>query len=252
MNGYSSFDYLCNEPFLINGIGSIRCPTLRDIRRLTYLQFCFYLNMLSASTEDSAKLCVPETESCNHQEGNTKSLYGLLLYENPQLLLGILHFFLSDSIEFDRDTSSFLTFSQDREGNKHFNGHIGSDNFNLFCDAVLCIMGIQKPEDRELKFKNKHAAKLYEKLKNNPLSKKKKQDADYSLDNMVRKFCTHNKSGINILNVWDMTYYQFISMFGEYQNARQCDFNDMMAANTFSYKKSSDYKPLDYMRNTDA
>lgn len=65
---------------------------------------------------------------------------------------------------------------------------------------------------------------------------------------MIKKYCTHNKVGINILNVWDMTYYQFMQMFNEYCNGRQCDFNDLMAANTFSYKKSTDYNPLEYIK----
>ena len=61
---------------------------------------------------------------------------------------------------------------------------------------------------------------------------------------MIKKYCTHNKVGINILNVWDMTYYQFMHMFNEYCNGRQCDYSDMIAANTFSYKEASDYKQM--------
>ena len=55
-------------------------------------------------------------------------------------------------------------------------------------------MVIQKSEDREPKFKNKHAAKLYEKLKNKPLSKKKKQDADY-ISEFDRQMAKYLKGG---------------------------------------------------------
>ena len=72
-------------------------------------------------------------------------------------------------------------------------------------------------------------------------------DDDYTLSNMIVKYCTHNKVGINILNVWDMTYYQFMKMFLEYRMGRQADINDMMAANSFSFKNSKDYKPMEYM-----
>ena len=41
-----------------------------------------------------------------------------------------------------------------------------------------------------------------------------------------------------------MTFYQFNTMFAEYNIGRQMDFNDAMASNTFSYKESSDYKPM--------
>ena len=54
-------------------------------------------------------------------------------------------------------------------------------------------------------------------------------------------------NGINILNVWDMTYYQFMKMFLEYRMGRQADINDMMAANSFSFKNSKDYNPMEYM-----
>ena len=49
------------------------------------------------------------------------------------------------------------------------------------------------------------------------------------------------------MNVWDMTYYQFMKMFLEYRMGRQADINDMMAANSFSFKNSKDYKPMEYM-----
>ena len=47
--------------------------------------------------------------------------------------------------------------------------------------------------------------------------------------------------------VWDMTYYQFTKMFLEYRMGRQADINDMIAANSFSFKNSKDYKPMEYM-----
>lgn len=45
-----------------------------------------------------------------------------------------------------------------------------------------------------------------------------------------------------------MTYFQFITMFGEYCKGRQCDISDAIAANSFSYKKSSEYRPMEYMK----
>ena len=89
---------------------------------------------------------------------------------------------------------------------------------------------------------------MYEQFKQHAQKQKKESDENFAFDNMIKKYCTHNKVGINILNVWDMTYYQFVTMFKEYGNGRQHDFSDMMAANTFSYKKSTDYKAMDYMK----
>lgn len=241
MNPYTTFDYLCNEPYFLNGIGTVRCPTLRDIRRTTYQLFSFYLNLLTITPQDYQKLCgITATE-------NT-SLYQLLLYGTPQLLTGLLSFFLTDSFSFDKASGSFLIYTQDNTQSKQPVGHIGNDNFDALREELLAILGLRRPADQTPRFKNNSAKKLFEKMQKHSQKQNKKQDENYTLENMILKYCTHNKSGINILNVWDMTYYQFITMFGEYCNGRQCDFNDMMAANTFSYKNSTDYKPLNYMQ----
>lgn len=174
--------------------------------------------------------------------------YNLLLYNNINLLFSALSFFVDDAFEFDKESLSFITYHI-VDGEKQVIGHIGNDNFEQFRTEVKHILGLVNQEDeQEQKFKNNTAKKLFEKMRKHAKEQKKKQDENYTLDNMVKKYCTHNKVGINILNVWDMTYYQFITMFNEYRNGRQCDFNDMMAANTFSYKNSTDYKPLDYMK----
>lgn len=241
MDIYTSFDYLCNEPYYLSGIGNVKCPTLRDIRKITYQVFCFYLSLLSASQQEYCSL---------YGDSKTVKLspYELLLYSNPQLLVGLLSFFLTVIPEFDSATASFIIYSLDNDGSRIKTGHIGSDNFDAFREKLQYIMGIRKTDEEGSRFKNDCAKRLFEKMQEGSRQRQKRQDENYTLDNMILKYCTHNKAGINILNVWDMTYYQFIHMFGEYCNGRQCDFNDLMAANTFSYKKSTDYKPLDYMQ----
>lgn len=241
MNMYASFDYLCNEPFYLNGIGHAVCPTLRDIRKITYQLFSLYLSLLSMSREEYLRLYgLPE--SCDD------SLYHLLLYGNTQLLFGILSFFLTGQLEFEKETGCFAIYETADGGGQTLAGHIGEDNFEEFRLEMQHILGIKKPEETGPKFKNSLAQNLFQKMQTHTEQLKQKADKNFELDNMVRKYCTNNKVGISILNVWDMTYYQFTCMFAEYCNARQCDFNDNMAANTFSYKKSSDYQPMEYMK----
>lgn len=247
---YSSFDYLCNESFYIDGIGNIRCPTLRDIRKITYKLFMVYLEMLSLNHEEYLKVSdlYDKYNDLNESDKDKNSLFYLLLYGNPDLLFGMISFFVVGGIKFNKETYQFDIFKIENEINEPI-GHIGNHNFENFRLQVQLILGISDAQEKEPRTKNTLAKEMYEKFqKHNAKQKNKKNDENYTLDNMIRKYCTHNKVGINITNVWDMTYYQFISMFSEYCNARQCDFNDMMAVNTFSYKKSSDYKPMDYMK----
>lgn len=240
MNMYSSFDYLCNEPFYLDGIGHAVCPTLRDIRTITYQIFSLYLNTIAMSREEYLRLYgLPDPGGISY--------FHLLLHGNTGLLFGMLSFFLSGRLEYVEENGTFAVY-ETVNGQDTLTGHIGEESFESFRQEMQHILGIKKTEDSEPKFKNGLAEKLFQKLQKHNETQKKESDRNFELDNMIRKYCTNNKVGISILNVWDMTYYQFTCMFAEYCNARQCDFNDRMAAHTFSYKKSSDYQPMEYMK----
>lgn len=247
MSGYSAFDYLCDEPFAIPGIGHVNCPTLRNIRHITYRIFSLYLNLLNMSYEDY--LLLPGADRLPAGQTDTPSdagsLFSLLLSESPSLLLEMFNFFLTEGVLFDDASQSFLTYDSSETGEPLISGCIGIHNFDSFRKDVMQILGIHKPSAREGKCKSKKARELLQKIEQakKSLSREAKKDSAFTLDNMVKKYCTHNKVGINILNVWDMTFRQFQEMFQEYQFARQADYHDSLAANTFSYKEVSDYKP---------
>lgn len=249
MDTYSSYDYLCNEPFYIDGIGNVKCPTLRDIRKITYNLFLVYINTISLNLNEYLKSygLLEKYNELSPSEQEKNSLFNLLLYGNTELLFGLLTFFIVDEVRFNESELRFDVY-RDIDNSKQIIGYLDSDNYDNFTKELQSILGIIKPEEKKPVFKNSLAQKMFNKLQQYTQEQKKKTDTNYTFDNMIMKYCTHNKVGINILNVWDMTYYQFVNMFSEYGKARECDFNDMMAANTFSYKKSSDYKPMEYMK----
>lgn len=239
---YSSFDYLCNEPFYLQDIGYVKCPTLRDIRKKGYLFFKIMLTMLFSSKEE----LLEQYEGALGDSFQNTSKFDFLISMDPNMLQETLAFLICHNVEFTDGT--YIVSEMDEENQKVLCGYINHDNFDFFCDEIQKILGMKQESNSELKFKNSLAQKMFDKLQKHKKGQKQNYDENYELDNMIKKYCTHNKVGINILNVWDMTYYQFMAMFNEYCNGRQCDFNDMMAANTFQYKKSTDYKPLDYMK----
>lgn len=256
MSHYSPSDYLCNEPFYVDGIGHIKCPTLRDIRKVTYQVFTLYLNTVAMTADDFLNLCRAGTQQTQagmpqndtpRKEPAELTMYELLLSSSPQLLYGILDFFLTGAVSFNQESNTFDIYETDQE-QPRLTGHIHKDNYEAFTAELLCILGLKDSEEKIPRFKNKTAKRMYEKMQRHSTQGKKQSDENFGLDNLIRKYCTHNKVGINILNVWEMTYYQFHTMFNEYCSGRQYDINDMMAANTFSYKKSSDYKAMDYMK----
>lgn len=247
MTPYTDFDYLCNEPFYVPNIGNLKCPTLKDIRKITYNIFVLYVNIISSTLEDYLKLCGIEEQYGTLSEGekDKQSLFYLLLYGNTNVLTGLLSFFIVDEVLFDKNNLSFIVCYGEGENKKQI-GCINNDNFDEFRNEVLKILGMKQIETKKPKYKTERARLLAEKIKKAKaqLPKTASYNENMSLDNMIKKYCTHNKVGINILNVWDMTYYQFIHMFNEYCNGRQCDYSDMIAANTFSYKEASDYKSM--------
>lgn len=251
MSEYTEFDFLCNEPFYIKGIGNIKPPTLRDIRQISYTMFSAFLNLLTITKDkyiDSVGLKEIYDNLSNEEKADT-SLYKLIISNDmySNLFINMLHFFITDKLEYNQVSDSFDVYILNNNGEKVIVGNINEKTFDIFRESICSILNVKIETKENQKFKNKMAEKLFLKMKH---SKKPKntQDENFSLDNMIIKYCTHNKVGINILNVWDMTYYQFTKMFYEYCNGRKYDFNDMMAANTLSYKKHSDYNPMDYMK----
>lgn len=250
MNLYSDYDYLCNEPFFLEGIGHVKCPTLREIRQIHYSIFSIYVNILSMNLQDYLEFD-EISKAYNHlteAEQASITFFDTLLLSEPQLLYSILRFFFIDPVEYDARHHSFQVLYQDEPATAGQTGVIDRTNFDDFRSFLKQILGIARAEETAQKFKNDYAEKIYQKMQAHKRQEEAKQDSNLTLDNMIRKYCTHNKVGVNILNVWDMTYYQFIVMFNEYRNGRQYDYYDQMAANTFSYTKSSEYKPMDYMK----
>lgn len=252
MEIYDDFDYLCNEHYFIPNIGTIKNPTLRDIRKLTHKLFTMYVNICAMSLYDYLDQfgLREKYEKLSMEEKEKSNLYNLLLCGNTQILFGVISFFIEDNVRFDDNDMSFHVFSEEidstGESKKTEVGIINENNFDIFRNEVLKILGLKQIETKKLKYKTERARLLAEKIAKakSQLQKSSNQDENSSFDNMIKKYCTHNKVGINILNVWGMTFYQFNTMFSEYNVGRQMDFNDLMAANSFKFKESSDYKPM--------
>ena len=164
----------------------------------------------------------------------------------PQLLFQYIRVFIAnDEVRFLERSGAFEIVDL-TDGGEQTAGRIDGRNFDRFRESVASVLGLKKPVDKPVRFKSERARKLMEKIRNNK-SSVKKQDEAYEFDNMVLKYCTHNKVGINLLNVGGLTYYQFIRLFYEYIHARQSDYGDALAANTFSYKDPKDYSPMQWI-----
>lgn len=244
---YSDFDYLCNEPYYIEGIGNVKNPTLRDIRKITYGMFSAFISMCKVTKDDFLREynLSEQYDALSETEKEYNSVYYLLLYSSPDTLFSFVEFFINDSVDFNNEDNSFVIYKNNGTGEKkNAIGKINNDNFDIFRNSILLELGLKPIETKPIKYKTERARKLAEKIAKAKamLVAPSKVDANMSLENRIRKYCTYNKVGINILTVWDMTFYQFNEMFSEYANSRQVTLNDDMAGNSFQFKNTKDYK----------
>ena len=82
MKGYSDYDYLCDEPYFYEGIGHVKCPTLRDIRRITYGQFNIFLSYISITRKQFLETfgLTEKFNSLSDEEKEKNTVYNLLTF----------------------------------------------------------------------------------------------------------------------------------------------------------------------------
>ena len=103
------------------------------------------------------------------------------------------------------------------------------------------IRDVEKKEEQ--KYKNETARKWAEKMAKAEEEKQLKRENNLSIGKMISKYCTANKNGINILNVYELTIYQFLDQFAQYNHIRQSDIQDMIYSHIVSFSDLKDYEP---------
>ena len=153
---YTNFDYLCNEPFYIDGIGTVKCPTLRDIRTITFKVFALFQNILDMTLESYLKSFKTTFDGSNDKLREDISLFRILLYDNPSILFSMINFFILDEIEFNQDMNRIDVFNYYQVKNessvsnqKRIIGHIGEDNFDTFRSELRCLLRKKNPNSQK-------------------------------------------------------------------------------------------------------
>ncbi len=119
---------------------------------------------------------------------------------------------------------------------------IMNEHFNTIKEVLQLEVGKQKPEEEEqLEFANEAAREFYERIKNveNEIKKiKNKQTTSASLDFLVNRLCAKSPN-ISLLNVGDLTYYQFLKHLEALAAVESYDINiQAMIAGALDGKKN--------------
>lgn len=239
------FSLISPLPFYVNGVGSIKSPTLREISKINYYTYQVYLSNLLLDPASYYEM-IDKTEGaylCNftEQEKDTIlrirseymnldekskediSIYNIMVFDKFLIdsLLCTLNFFFEDEIIYDTKKRVFILFNGtvDDNNRKTPTGMIHENNYNEIIDIILQRVNVDKKKDehKNLKVKNKTAEKLLKKMKKAKKEAEKKEDKKMEIGNLISSISAHSKT-LNILNIWDLTIFQLYDQFARMRN----------------------------------
>lgn len=246
------FELLCNDPIYIAGVGNLKIPTLREIRRIGYENYkllCQYLSVDLKMFLDITELKA-QYDLLDNKGKEINTLFNLIVNnrEFREMYANIFSFFIVEDVYYDKKSMSYIVW--DTSNDKHtIVGMINNENFNYVQNCLLQINYLNITDNPPKKYKNKRAKRLAEKLeKHQEELNKNKRHNNLTFGDMVSKFCIDNRSGINILNVYDLTIYQFLDQFHEHAYIKQLNIQDMIYANSVQFSDATLYDPQMWLK----
>lgn len=212
------FDLISPEPIVIDRVGSITCPTLRDISKISYYTYCMFLSCLKQKTDDYFEMIKEKGISIDENLIINSSKFDLIILDEylRKIIINAFNFFFIEDVVFDNKNSDICTFNQD--GN--LIGVINKDNYtdviNVILQRVRSYSKLDDEEDILLKAKNKRGRKIFEKIykerKKKQKTKVSKGDDGQTLPNIISSVSAFSNN-TNYVQIWDLTVYQLYDLF---------------------------------------
>lgn len=228
----SKFDLISPTPYRLDGVGSVKAVTLREIDSLVNKNdtYSFYIQMLMISRHGMFVILGISAEDADElirtskENGSEVRVYDLITssVELISQYIIIFDFFFAEEVGYDKNSRSFVIYNKSGDnGVVSPIGYINRDNFADVSNVILQRCGVNHQVERkeDQKFKNEKARRLWEKM-NKPNAKTPKDVADelnFELGNIISSLPSHC-SGLNMLNIWDMTIY---NVYDQFRHARQ-------------------------------
>jgi hypothetical protein len=226
------FDLLSPDPVWLENVGYIRCPTLRDISKLKEKneQYARYLNVLKIDIETYINnVADEETKELYESDNNSVTIYQKLIIDD--CLRGMLHnafsFFICGDVYFLEKDKTFYVTEKNEDDELVIIGFINDSNYLYVCDYILQMNCIKKDESEDQKYGSEKARRIAEKLKKfKILNAKKQSDKDVNLGNLISSLASR-QNGLNIIDIWDMTVFQFYDQFHKQNYNNTIDIHSM-------------------------
>jgi hypothetical protein len=210
--------FLANEPLRINDVLSLRYPTLREMLRLENEHYKHIYALLTQK----------EQFGLEKNPIELFDLISLLCSENEifrsSILSGLKYFFL---LPFYWDDDYGICYDEADEENE-YPFLLTKEDWTLIVSSIAesNFISIDQLKDsvRIPEYANEQARKIAERIAETKRQvekyKKPQNDSPFAL---VSQFCAKSYN-INIMQVWDLNYYQFITQF---QNLLEIEAYDM-------------------------
>ena len=203
--------FQCGVPVLLEDICAIYPRTLRDIAEIGYSNFEKYLGIITIEKPDLDKKNNKELVELIKDLSNFQ--YLLLIastnMEINEVLKSAFNFFIKDSIMLVMDPAEIIV------GPAEENHILTEDKFYELQQIIRRMYCLDTdPDDIEIHPEDSEAIKKLKRTmkKNREKVKKAKRkesgNSDLKFSDLIGSV-TINDCGLNILNIWDITYYAF-------------------------------------------
>lgn len=222
-------------PLKVNGIGTIKSPTLRSIWELdpTCHMYTSYLSLLSINAKIYCEKINPKHymwyDSLSDEAKKETTIFDVINLDKAlqkQFEL-ILDFFFVENIIWDDQSHVFYVYITQNENRQVAPmGVISKDTWAETCDLILKMNGVKNKEPKKLKFKNEAAREVWELTHDDNDEKHNGVD---DLANIVSSVAAKDKS-LNMLNIWGLTVCQLYDQFKRHQVNSFYDISAMSVA----------------------
>ena len=210
------FTLISGAPFFIDGVCHLVPPTLAKIRDETLSTYQSYVGLLLLQKNEVCELL-----TCDTKDVESLNLLQLvtMIPELRCAYLSALGFFISEGITYDEEIG-YTTGDGSKSISLELLWRIRSGILQLCC----------VPENEKappLKFRNAKAKERYERMqmlreRNARRRRAMPPNADMALPNLISAVAAYS-STYNLLNIWELTLYQFYDQFARLNGKNELD-----------------------------
>lgn len=244
------FTLLSEEPVKIQNIGSIKSPTINEIKKITYSVYLTYIDYLIMDIPSYFSMLekniknYPDNQGLKDSVSQLKTSYLELSEEDKsklcildiakdneyfiQILSLAFNFFFVEDVVFNRENACFYLYdgTVNDSDEKVPTGIIFSGNYTAVTDIILSRVNVKRKnnEEKKMKFKNKKAAELYAKMHPEEEKEDGKEDKRFELANIISSLSIHSKN-LNLIDIGNLTVFQ---VYDQFQKQQIEDFYELM------------------------